>query len=276
MMPSLHPPRLALAMIFIASGLIDARNAGAEEQSFDCVIDPSRVVKIASPAAGLLAEVAVDRGDKVRRGQVLARLESEVEARNVDLKRTQAGATARIEAQKERLALSRKTLERASRLAGDAVLARQQIDEFRSDVRVNEWELARVRTEVKLAKLELDLAEAVLEQRTIRSPDDGVITARTLSPGEFVDNDTHIVELVRLDPLYVETFLPVALYGKVREGMTAVVEPEEPVSGNYDANVSTIDRVFDSASGTFGVRLELPNPEEQLPAGLRCRVSFTF
>lgn len=276
MTPPARHPRVALTAIIVALVLTGTDSAGAQEQAFDCVIDPSRTVRLSSPVSGLLAEVLVDRGDKVTKGQIVARLDSEVEARNKALKRAQATATSRVEAQKERLALSRKTLERASRLAGDAVIARQQIDEFQSDVRVNEWELARVRQELQLAKLELELADAVLEQRTIRSPEDGVITQRTLSPGEFVDNDAHIVELVKLDPLYVETFLPVAFYGKVHEGMTAAVEPEEPVSGRYEAGVVTIDRVFDSASGTFGVRLKLPNPQQKLPAGLRCRALFTF
>ncbi|MCP5089443.1 MAG: HlyD family efflux transporter periplasmic adaptor subunit [Gammaproteobacteria bacterium] len=128
----------------------------------------------------------------------------------------------------------------------------------------------------QLAKLELDRTEAILEQRTIRSPMDGVIIERVLSPGEFVDNDSHIVRLARLDPLFVETFLPVELYNKVRKGMTAIIEPEAPVGGRHEAIVTTIDRVFDSASGTFGVRLELPNNDERLPAGLRCRVAFAF
>jgi hypothetical protein len=48
----------------------------------------------------------------------------------------------------------------------------------------------------------------------------------------------------------------------------------EGVAGKHLAMVSTVDRVFDAASGTFGVRLELPNRDNRLPAGLRCQVSF--
>ncbi|MCP3976242.1 MAG: efflux RND transporter periplasmic adaptor subunit [bacterium] len=240
------------------------------------MVDPARIIKLSSPVIGLLAEVSVSRGDKVSRDQVIARLDSAVEVRNTALKRAQARATAAIEVRKERLALSRKSLERASRLANDAALTRQRIDELESEVRVNERELAMARFQRQLAKLELDRTEAILEQRTIRSPMDGVIIERVLSPGEFVDNDSHIVRLARLDPLFVETFLPVELYNKVRKGMTAIIEPEAPVGGRHEAIVTTIDRVFDSASGTFGVRLELPNNDERLPAGLRCRVAFAF
>jgi len=44
--------------------------------------------------------------------------------------------------------------------------------------------------------------------------------------------------------------------------------------GTYTAKVVIVDRVIDAASGTFGVRLEIPNPKYELPAGLKCRVIF--
>jgi membrane fusion protein, multidrug efflux system len=57
-------------------------------------------------------------------------------------------------------------------------------------------------------------------------------------------------------------------------GMTSQVKPESPLTGEYSAKVMVVDRVMDAASGTFGVRMELPNPHLKLPAGLKCSVSF--
>ena len=69
--------------------------------------------------------------------------------------------------------------------------------------------------------------------------------------------------------------IPVAYYGSIRPGMAAEVTPEAPLDGErYRAKVKIIDRVIDAARGTFGVRLELPNPDYRLPAGLRCQVRF--
>ena len=56
--------------------------------------------------------------------------------------------------------------------------------------------------------------------------------------------------------------------------MLAEVEPEAPVGGRYRATVTVVDTLFDASSGTFGVRLSLPNPDLSLPGGLRCKVSF--
>jgi len=50
--------------------------------------------------------------------------------------------------------------------------------------------------------------------------------------------------------------------------------PEAPVGGAHEARVVIVDRLLDAASGTFGVRLELPNPDYGLYGGLHCRVRF--
>jgi hypothetical protein len=52
------------------------------------------------------------------------------------------------------------------------------------------------------------------------------------------------------------------------------LRPEPPIGGTYAATVTAVDHVLDAASGTFGVRLALPNPELLLPAGIRCKIVF--
>ena len=69
-------------------------------------------------------------------------------------------------------------------------------------------------------------------------------------------------------------FVPLSEFGRLHAGMRAEVYPEYPIGGKYDAVVAVVDPVFDAASGTMGVRLDLPNPKLLLPAGLKCRVRF--
>jgi multidrug efflux pump subunit AcrA (membrane-fusion protein) len=57
--------------------------------------------------------------------------------------------------------------------------------------------------------------------------------------------------------------------------MKAEVRPEGSAAAAYPAKITVVNRVVDSASGTFGVRLEMPNPKNALPAGLACTVKFT-
>ncbi len=259
--------------LILASALATATPALAQER-FDCVLDPSAIVKLGTPIPGQLAEVMVQRGSKVELGQPIARMESSVEAATVALGAVQAESLAAITAQEARVDLATRKLQRAAKLATNQIVAQQEIDTLQAELAINEQELARVTEQRDLARLELARSKAILELRTISSPLRGVVTERNLAGGEYVSQDNHILTIAALDPLYVETFLPVRLYPQVEVGQTATVETEAPISGRYEATVSVVDRVFDAASGTFGVRLTLANPNEALPAGLRCEVTF--
>jgi RND family efflux transporter MFP subunit len=242
--------------------------------SFDCVVDPERVIKLGSPVMGLLTEVLVERGQTVARGAVVARIESSVEAATVAFDKEQAENKAGLQEKEARLTLAQKALERAHGLARTENIAPKLVDEAESEVRVLGLQVENERSELEKRKLELARAQAILDLKTIRSPENGVVTERTLSGGEFVYQESHIFTIARLDELRVETFLPVALYGQVVEGDTGLVEPEAPIGGQYSAKVTVVDHVFDAASGTFGVRLALANPSLKLPAGMRCKVTF--
>jgi multidrug efflux pump subunit AcrA (membrane-fusion protein) len=135
-------------------------------------------------------------------------------------------------------------------------------------------DLARLIEQQQLLQLELARATAALEVRTVRSPIQGVVIEKSLSAGEYVSEASHIVTISSVDPLYVETFLPVQYFGQIAEGQTVTVETDAPLSGRYRAQVLVVDRMFDAASSTFGVRLKLPNPGGAIPAGLKCKVSF--
>jgi membrane fusion protein (multidrug efflux system) len=125
----------------------------------------------------------------------------------------------------------------------------------------------------RLADLELHKTSAEVAVRTIKSPINGVVVERYMSPGEFPKQE-RILKLAQIDPLRIEAYLPMSMLGKVAVGMEAQIKPEEPVTGTYKAKVTVVDRFVDAASGTLGVRLELPNSELKLPAGLKCTVRF--
>ncbi len=225
---------------------------GAE--SFDCVIDPSATLKLGSAVAGLLAEVLVDRGDFVTAGQEVAKLESGIDTATVELDRLQAESTEELNVAQTKLDLANSRLARTKALAEKGVSTNEQVEQQSAEVQVAERERDLEVQKRRLAALELDRSRAQLERRTIRAPISGYIAARGLSAGEYVDQNAAIVTLVALDPLRVEAFLPVSYWQQVKPGMTAQVTLIEPSAGDYPATVSIVDRVFDAASGTFGVR----------------------
>jgi RND family efflux transporter MFP subunit len=231
-----------LIVFFIA----DAGTPILAGQSFDCLIEPSKVVKISSQVPGTLEEVMVERGDPVSKGAVVAMLNSEIEKAAVDL------ALARK-------AFGHRKVQRNEELYKKNLISIHDKDEME--------------TELKISELHHRDAQEKLAIRSIHSPINGIVAERFLSPGEYVGEEA-IMEIVRINPLYVEVFVPVAFFGKIKKGMQAEVTPEFPNPKKHKARVIIVDKIIDAASGTFGVRLELPNPDHSLPAGLKCRVLF--
>lgn len=235
-----------------------------------CLMEPHLTAKLATPVSGLLESVSVTRGDLVQAGAVLARLESRVEATNVSLARVRANNDANVRSRRARADFLTRKRDRIERLQSGNVASPASLDEADAEARVAQAELQEAALNYAMNGIELERALALLEQRTIRSPVSGVVTERVLSPGEFVHDQAHVLTVAQLDPLNIEAYLPQALLRDMVPGMTLYLRPEAPVGGRYAAVVATVDRVLDSRSGTFGVRLLLPNSGLALPAGIRC------
>lgn len=212
----------------------------------NCLMTPWRTVDVSASVAGILEKVAVDRGDVVEEGQLLASLQQDVEKAKLELAQT-------------RLNFAQRKLNR--------------LKELRSKNFVSEQEVDQLKTEMQVVRLETAEAREHLRLRSIKSPIDGVVTLRHLDEGELT-KDTPVVTLVQLDPLRVEILLEASQLPYIETGMQAQISPHAPASGTYPAKVIAVDRVIDAASGTFGAVLELPNKGKKLPAGLSCEVSF--
>ena len=243
-------------------------------QSFPCVIEARQTVKLASSALGMVAELHVDRGDIVHKGQVLGKLDDSVEAANLALAEARATNDFDISGHKARLEWLRTKFGRADELSVTRLVSRNSRDEAQSDMRVEEQQLRLAELQRQVATLDAKQASAQLMQRQIVSPVDGVVVERLLSVGEYRNDQSAILTIAEIDPLRVEVFLPTNIYNQIGVGSTAHVVPEAPIGGDFVASVSIVDRVIDAASGMFGVRLLLPNPNFALPAGLKCSIRF--
>ena len=210
------------------------------------IIEPSEVVDVSSQVPGIVSEMLVERGDYVKKGEVLVRLVSGLEKAAAEL------AKARVD-------FGKRKVERNEELYKKQLISIHEKDEMA--------------TELIISELQEKEALERLELRTIRSTIDGVVIERLGAPGEYVGEDPFL-SIAKINPLNVEVVAPVEYVGTIRKGMEATVIPEASVGGEYVVRVIIVDQVIDAASGTFGVRLSLPNPKNKLPAGLKCRVRF--
>ena len=244
------------------------------QQNSNALSSRTNVVKLASPVVGVIARLDVDRGDIVRQGQIVGKLEDGVEAATLALAQARATNEYVSKSHEARLQFLRSKYKRLNELHSKAISSQASLEEADAEAKVAEQQLKEAELNREVAYLEIRHAEEVLKQRTLRSPIDGVVVERLLVPGEYQNEQTPILTLAQIDPLRVEVFVSTSYYGRIRTGSKAEVRPEQPVGGVYTAVVTVVDRVLDAASGTFGVRLALPNPDLLLPAGIPCKVLF--
>jgi RND family efflux transporter MFP subunit len=266
----------SVARILCVCVLACAGGAYARDQApgFDCVVTPSESVDLGSPVPGQLHEVLVDRSDPVHKGQVVAKLDSRLERANLEIARFRAETDTEVHLRDAALAIDQRTARRVKSLVSAKVASAQERDRALRDARLSSWRARQARDDLELHALELARAESILDRRRIRSPIDGVVVARLRNSGEYID-DQALLRIVRLDPLHVEAILPMRLFGQINPGMRASVVPELSQDQAYEATVVLVDPMGDAGSGTFGVRLALPNPNNAIPAGLKCRVQVS-
>lgn len=258
----------------LSAALLAAPAAALEA---DCVTEPSRTVEVRAAVEGLVTAIHVDRGDAVKAGQVLVQLEASREKAGADLAQFRATMQGALRSAESRLAYAKLNATRNAQMAEERFVAAQNRDEAETERQLADAQLHEARDNRRVAELESQRAQAELQLRTVRSPINGVVMQRMMNPGELADNrDARrpILKLANVSVLHVEALLPLEAHRKVRKGQAATVIPEDPVGGRHQATVKVVDTVVDAASGTFGVRLELPNPNHSIPAGVKCRVQF--
>jgi membrane fusion protein (multidrug efflux system) len=263
------------ALLCVASALA-ADEPSAPRPAYDCMIEARQSIAVRSPVEGVIESILVQRGEVVKKGTLLATLSSGPERATLDLARSRASMEGELKSAEARVELTRKKWERADELQKKNFVSANARDEAQAEYRLATEQLRAARENRRLAELDVNRAREVLAQRSLKSPVNGVVVDVMLRPGELMSSNQKdpIMKLVEIDPLNVELVLPVSQYGKVKVGQVAEVRPEDPVGGKHLARVEVVDPMMDAASGTFGVRLRLPNPSYRIPAGVKCRAQF--
>lgn len=264
---------MAGAGLALHAGILFAQGVGKE---YDCLIEARQTVEVRSPVEGVIETVHLKRGNDVKKGQLIASLFSGPERAALDLARSRAEMEGEIKSAEARQELARKKFERTDELQKKNFISASARDEAEAELRLANEQLRAAKENRRLAELEVKRAQEILSQREIRSPVNGIVVDVILRPGELTSSNQKdpIARLMEVDPLHVELILPMAEYGNIKAGRRATVMPERPVGGTYQARVEVVDQMFDAASGTFGVRLTLPNPGRKIPAGLKCKARF--
>lgn len=247
----------------------------ARAAELDCLVKPEMYVELSSPVDSVMEEILVETGETVTRGQPLAKLEASVEKAKLELARLTAKSVSDIENRKEQLRYARRYLKRMTDLLDKNSVSRYEKDKAATEVALAKIELNKANEKWKIAQLNLELAQTQLALKTITSPIDGIVVDRYAMVGEAVGDRT-IMKLAKVDPLKVELIAPTEYFGLIKKGMQVEIYPEQPVNQVFTATVTVVDQLIDPASGSFTVRMVLPNPDDRLVGGVNCLASFGF
>jgi len=236
---------VAGVILLLASTLSNAQQDNSIV-ALGCMLEPSKKVEISSPVPGVIETVTVSRGTLVEAGDTLFALKAGVEKAAVQLARVKTD-------------FARRNVQRNVELYEDDLLSIHERDE--------------IETDLLMAQMELQLQEQELALRTVASPISGVVVDRLLDKGEYVSTDP-VLRLATLDPLHVDLLLSSSYFGNIAVDQLLLVAAEPALKEPRSARVKTVDPLIDPASGTFRVQLEMNNPGNQIPAGLRCVVQL--
>jgi HlyD family secretion protein len=212
-----------------------------------CRIDvEGGLIRVAGQREGLIEAVFVEEGDRVGRGQLLARLDSRLAELRVGLALADLEeARARADATAARLGAAQR--ERSRRhVAGVGAVGQRQIDEAEVEAQAQAATLRAARAAVEAASRRLDEARLEVEVRNVRAPADGVILRRRARPGEGVAVQA-VTELFQLAPDapriarcdLEELFLP-----GVSVGQAASIVVEADGRQTYGATVKRLSDMF--------------------------------
>lgn len=262
-----------------------ARGALTVTVTANGTLQPTQLVAVGSELSGTVARVLVDVNASVKRGQVLAELDT---ARLSDqVKRSRAGvaaAGAQVQQAHATLSEARATLERledVARRSGGEVPSRQELDTARAAVARAQAAEASALAGVAEAGAVLSSDETNLRKAAIRSPIDGVVLARNVDPGNAVAASLQAVTLFSLAEDLAKMTLQVnvdeADVGRVREGQKATFTVSAHANRRYPATISrlrygstTKDNVV-----TYVADLDVPNTDLSLRPGMTATATIT-
>jgi len=245
-------------------------------EPYEGFTEPEQEIELAAPEMGILEKIMVKEGERVHVGQLLANLQSRDLGNMLEIARLRAKSTARLRAAQAELKLHRMQLEKLEPLQQKGLAHPQEVNQSRMEVDVAAANVQAANEELAIAKLDSKRIAAQIENRTLRSPIDGVVTEILRDVAELVGaNQSHVMTIAALDKLKIRLHLPTvrALHLKVGDPVKVVFN-DFPVP-QAEASVAFISPVTDAGSDTVTTHIALDNQQGKLRAGIRCQVHIT-
>lgn len=224
-------------------------------------VEASLISRVASEIAGLVTEVPIREGERVRKGDLLAQLSG----RSLEL--SLRAAQAQLEEAEARQKLAERNYERARELSASGVFSRQQLDDALYEFRAWQGRIDNLRAEIDRIRYEQ-------ERCSIRAPFDGIVISRHTEVGEWLKVGDPVAEVLSLEELDVVVNVPERYYRTVREGAPARLTLDAFPGSFVRGRVSAVIPRAEPQARTFPVRVRIRNEAGRIAAGMLAQVEL--
>ena len=233
-------------------------------------------VQVVPKVNGRLDSVSVKLGDSVRRGQIIAKVEdSEIQEQVRQAEASFQVGQATIRQREADLKLAKTNLDRSRSLFERQLLPQQTYDDTEARYQAALAQLDLARAQFEQAKARLDELRITLENTRIPSPVDGFVGKRFVDAGAFVGPNSPVVSVVDIRTVRMVANLVEKDQTRVPAGTTAAVEVDAFPGEQFTGRVSRVAPVFDPATRTAEMEIEVPNRDFRLKPGMYARVQLT-
>jgi RND family efflux transporter MFP subunit len=229
---------------------------------------------------GYVAKWLVDIGDHVKKGEVLAMIETpELDAEFAAAQAQLKASEAQVEARRSDAELAKSTNERW-RDSPQGVVSDQERESKKADYRASQARLSAAIAQVALDKSKVDQYGALAEFKQVKAPFDGTITERKIDVGNLVtagsaSTTTPLYRMAQTDPLRVFVDVPQSASGELMHaGVPAEIRAEGAIGGVFTGTIARSAGALDSRARTMKVEVDMPNAQHALVPGMYVSVAF--
>ncbi|HZZ41705.1 MAG TPA: efflux RND transporter periplasmic adaptor subunit [Tepidisphaeraceae bacterium] len=247
------------------------RAANALDIVLPASISANQETAVLPQANGYLKQFTVDIGDPVKKGELLAEIESpDVDAQLVQAKASVAQAQANLVKGQNDLDLAQTTLTRYEGFSKTGGVTQQQLDEKRSAFTQAKSDLAADQANVKVAEANVQRLTALQGFEKIYAPFDGVVTARNFDVGALMSatNPTPMFKIADTHVFRVYTNVPQPYVQSVRVGDEVAISVRNYPDRKFTGVVTRTAGALDPTSRTLRYEVDVPNKEGLLYAGM--------
>lgn len=233
-------------------------------------------VQVVPKVNGRLESISVKLGDAVRRGHVIAKVEdSEIQEQVRQAEASFQVGQATIRQREADLKLAKTNLDRSRSLFDRQLLPQQTYDDTEARYQAALAQLDLAKAQFEQAKARLEELRITLANTRIASPVDGFVGKRFVDPGAFVGPNSPIVSVVDISTVRMVANLVERDVKRVPAGTRAAVEVDAFPGERFAGRVSRVAPVFDPATRTAEMEIEVPNAGFRLKPGMYARVQLT-